>query len=188
MKLARLQFAFFRLTVVFTCVFLHTTSEVQNAEAQYLIKNSTITNGCGTQANTQYRLTATVGQPIIGTMTGGGSPSYGSIIGFWYARQSFTTVGVANGKELPTEFRLDQNYPNPFNPTTVVSCQWPVVSHVRIAVYDILGREVAVLIDDLKEAGRYQVMWNAKDCASGVYVCRMNAGAYTMSRKMILAK
>jgi len=91
---------------------------------------------------------------------------------------------------------LDQNYPNPFNPTTIVSGQLPVPSHVRIAVYDILGREVAVLMDGNKEAGTFKVTWDARGFASGVYICRMTIGnpsiqsgqGITQTTKMVLVK
>jgi hypothetical protein len=89
---------------------------------------------------------------------------------------------------IPLAFGIEQNYPNPFNGTTVVGGQWPVASHVRIAVYDILGREVAVLVDEKKEAGRFEMKWDAGNCASGVYVCRMTAGDFVESKKMILMK
>jgi hypothetical protein len=95
---------------------------------------------------------------------------------------------VSDPSEIPTEFALEQNYPNPFNPTTVVSCQLPVASNLRLVVYDMLGREVAVLMDERKGPGRYEVIWDARRCASGVYICRMVAGAYVASRKTILTK
>jgi hypothetical protein len=97
-------------------------------------------------------------------------------------------TGVTTNKPVPTEFALEQNYPNPFNPSTVVSCQLPVASHMRIAVYDILGREVAVLMDEKKEGGRYEVTWDARGCASGVYFYRLSAGSFMATRKMLLVR
>jgi hypothetical protein len=98
-------------------------------------------------------------------------------------------TGVKNDQALlPTEFALEQNYPNPFNPTTVVSSQLPVASHVRIVVYDLLGREVKVLMDENKDAGRHEVTWDATGCASGVYICRMTAGSSVESIKMVLTR
>jgi hypothetical protein len=89
---------------------------------------------------------------------------------------------------IPRTWELKQNYPNPFNPTTVVSGQWPVASHVRIVIYDILGREVAVLLDETRPAGRFETEWNASGRASGVYICRMTAGSFSQTQKMILMK
>jgi endo-1,4-beta-xylanase len=109
----------------------------------------------------------------------------------WLAQyiQSNPATGVdADVLSNPSDFALDQNFPNPFNPTTVISAQWPVASHVRIAVYDILGREVAVLMNERKEPGRAEVTWDARRFASGLYICRMTAGSYMECRKMVLAK
>jgi hypothetical protein len=97
-------------------------------------------------------------------------------------------TAVENAGGSPLAFALDQNYPNPFNPKTVVSGQWPVASHVKIAVYDILGREVAVLMDEWKEPGKYQVAWDATHCASGIYLCRMTAGSFVTANRMLLLK
>jgi photosystem II stability/assembly factor-like uncharacterized protein len=103
---------------------------------------------------------------------------------------SFSTrlTGVGDSRDLPTSFALEQNYPNPFNPTTVISAQWPVASHVRIAVYDILGREVTLLMEEWKEPGRYQVTWDGRNAASGVYLCRMTAGSFVATERMLLLK
>jgi hypothetical protein len=91
-------------------------------------------------------------------------------------------------RDVPQSCVLEQNYPNPFNPTTVVSCQLPVGSHVRIAVYDLLGREVAVLMNEKKEAGRYHVQFDGSGLSSGVYYCRMQAGTFTDVKTLVLVK
>ncbi len=89
---------------------------------------------------------------------------------------------------VPVSFGLDANYPNPFNPTTVVSYQLPVASTVRIIVYDILGREVKVLVNEFKPAGTYSIRFDASSLASGTYLYRLIAGGYTETRSMILTK
>jgi hypothetical protein len=96
--------------------------------------------------------------------------------------------GVEDEELLPLTFRLEQNYPNPFNPTTVVSCQLPVAGYLRIAVFNILGQEIAVLADEPKAPGIYQMRWDASGLPSGVYVCRMTAGNVVETMKMILAR
>jgi hypothetical protein len=101
---------------------------------------------------------------------------------------TYPATGVEKEFTCPGQYNLSQNYPNPFNPTTVLSCQSPVASHVRIAVYDILGREVAVLMDEKKEAGRYEVKWDASGFASGVYICRMAAERFVDCKRMVLIK
>ncbi len=88
----------------------------------------------------------------------------------------------------PKIFELSQNYPNPFNPTTVISYQLPVASEVSIKVFDMLGREVATLVSERQEAGRYQVTFNAASLSSSVYFYRLQAGNFVQTRKMLLVK
>jgi formylglycine-generating enzyme len=98
--------------------------------------------------------------------------------------------------QLPSEFGLLQNYPNPFNPVTsirygvgVVSGQSSVVSsHVRLAVYDLLGREVAVLVNEKKEPGSYEVKFDGSRLSSGVYFYRLQAGDFVQTRRLLLLK
>jgi hypothetical protein len=92
------------------------------------------------------------------------------------------------GFPLPASWALGQNFPNPFNPSTVVSCQLPVASRVRLVVYDILGREVKVLMDEMKGAGRYEVQFDGSGLSSGVYLYRMEAGGYVQTRKLMLLR
>jgi hypothetical protein len=89
---------------------------------------------------------------------------------------------------LPKVFALEQNYPNPFNPSTVMSYQLPVASNVSLKVYDVLGREVATLVNGRQEAGRYSVSFNAASFASGVYFYRLQAGNFVQTKKMMLVK
>lgn len=89
---------------------------------------------------------------------------------------------------LPTQFILEQNYPNPFNPVTTISWQSPVGHHQTLKVYNILGNEVATLVDEYREAGRYEVSFDASNIASGIYICELKAGAYIQSRKMVVLK
>ncbi len=85
-------------------------------------------------------------------------------------------------------FALEQNYPNPFNPKTGISGQWTVDSKVRLAVYDMLGREVAVLANGRYPAGRYSFTFDGANLASGVYLYRLTAGSYSAVRKMLLIR
>jgi hypothetical protein len=82
-----------------------------------------------------------------------------------------------------------QNYPNPFNPTTKIGFRvWGLGSRVRLAVYDVLGREVAVLVNEYKNPGMYAVTFDGRGLSSGVYICRMTAGDFVESRKMVMMK
>ncbi|NBC05143.1 MAG: T9SS type A sorting domain-containing protein, partial [Bacteroidetes bacterium] len=85
-------------------------------------------------------------------------------------------------------FTLAQNYPNPFNPTTQISYQLPVSSEVRLEVYDMLGRNVATLVNEQVSAGRHTVNFDAGNLSSGVYLYRLQAGSQIMTRKLTILK
>jgi len=88
----------------------------------------------------------------------------------------------------PFEFKLAQNYPNPFNPSTKISFSIPAPEFVTLKVYDILGTEVATLINERKEPGVYTINFNASQLASGMYLYRLQAGSYIETRKMVLMR
>jgi hypothetical protein len=102
--------------------------------------------------------------------------------------------------ELPLQFSLSQNYPNPFNPSTTIQYSLPsqrldgaqgrvgVGSHVTLKVYDVLGREVATLVNETKQPGTYTVQFDGSSLASGVYFYRLHAGSYTNVKRMLLLR
>ncbi|MCE1164774.1 MAG: M20/M25/M40 family metallo-hydrolase [Bacteroidetes bacterium] len=92
------------------------------------------------------------------------------------------------GSLLPKKFELSQNYPNPFNPVTKINFAVPKTGFVSVKVYDVLGKEVAALVREVKQAGYYSVDFNGADLSSGVYYCRMEAGDFVDVKKMILVK
>ena len=109
--------------------------------------------------------------------------------------QSITTYvssGISVGNEtvtnLPSSIQLEQNYPNPFNPNTKISYQLPVSSVVSLKVYDLLGREVATLVDGRMSAGNHHVTFDASGLASGVYLYRISAGNFVQTKRMLLVK
>lgn len=93
-----------------------------------------------------------------------------------------------NSSHIPAEYKLWQNYPNPFNPSTTIKFSIPEAGFVTIKVYDILGREVALLVNEFKQAGTYSVQFNGSEHSSGVYICEINAGTFSKSFKMVLSK
>jgi photosystem II stability/assembly factor-like uncharacterized protein len=95
---------------------------------------------------------------------------------------------VVGAGAAPMKFSLDQNYPNPFNPVTVISYQLAVNSFVTVRVYDILGREVSILVNEEKPAGSYTIRWDATDFASGVFFYRLQAGTFSDTKKLLLLK
>ena len=103
-----------------------------------------------------------------------------------FLRRELVVTGVASQRgTVPATYSLSQNYPNPFNPTTEISYQVSGNSGVKLAVYDILGREVAVLVNERKAAGSYTVKFNASGLASGVYLCRLQAGSFVEAKKLL---
>lgn len=99
-----------------------------------------------------------------------------------------TPVGVRDGETAISEFRLEQNYPNPFNPLTNIGFEVKGVGFVSLKVYNSLGQEVATLVNEVKQPGRYTVSWNASGVPSGVYLYRLTAGTFVSTRKMLLMK
>lgn len=99
-------------------------------------------------------------------------------------------IATAVGEEsmVPVTYSLDQNFPNPFNPTTVIRYSLPAVSQVRLAVFDMLGRQVSELVNEKKEAGSYEVKFDATGLASGVYFYRIEAGTFVQTRKLLVLR
>jgi hypothetical protein len=104
--------------------------------------------------------------------------------------QQFTPVSVDRENNIvPAQFYLDQNFPNPFNPSTEIKFGIKEASNIDLRIYDALGREVAVLINNqFMSAGSYNVKFNASNLASGTYIYRITTGVNTVSRKMQLLK
>lgn len=96
--------------------------------------------------------------------------------------------GVNTLTGVPKDYSLSQNYPNPFNPSTNIKFDIPKNSFVKLAVYDELGKEIAVLVNADMKAGKYEARWNASNYPSGVYFYKITAGDYSETRKMILLK
>jgi len=100
-----------------------------------------------------------------------------------------TSIEFENGEEeLANEFYLAQNYPNPFNPTTSIEYQVASIEKVSIKVYDILGREITTLVNEVKSPGIYEVKFDASNLSSGVYFYQLNAGSKTATKKLLLLK
>jgi lysophospholipase L1-like esterase len=104
-----------------------------------------------------------------------------------FAGADTTTVGV-NSLEAIDGYALGQNYPNPFNPKTIVRSQLPETSFVTLAVYDVLGREVAVLANERRAAGYYEDTFDASGLASGVYIYRFASGKFSQAKKMMVVR
>jgi hypothetical protein len=93
-----------------------------------------------------------------------------------------------HNSNYPLSFSLDQNYPNPFNPTTKIKYTIPSSSYTTLRIYDVLGNEVYTLVNGQKQAGNYEVDFNASKLSSGVYFYKLQSDGLTQTRKMVVLK
>ncbi|MGD0590147.1 MAG: T9SS type A sorting domain-containing protein [Bacteroidota bacterium] len=104
---------------------------------------------------------------------------------------TFVANGVTTGVDapmIPQTIKLSQNYPNPFNPTTQIAYTIPHAMHVSLKVYNLLGQEVATLVEGIRQSGQYEVTFNATGLASGIYLYRLSANNFSETKKLILLK
>ncbi len=100
----------------------------------------------------------------------------------------FIPTNVETEEGIPTQFNLSQNYPNPFNPSTEIKFSIPDGSNVKLTIYDAIGKQVAVVINDYYAAGNYKIKWNAGQFSSGVYFYKIETKNFSMVKKMVLIK
>lgn len=108
------------------------------------------------------------------------------INGISIEKSSSTNVGY--GYEVPSDFFIEQNYPNPFNPTTKISYHLPTTGNIKLMVYNLLGQEVATLVDEQKSPGTHTVDFDGSGMSSGIYFYKFFFNGSSLSRKMILMK
>ena len=99
-----------------------------------------------------------------------------------------SATGINDNASVINGYELKQNYPNPFNPSTIISYQIPQNSFVTLKVYNILGNEVATLVNEQQTAGKYNFNFKANNLASGIYIYKLTAGSFTSVRKLTLLK
>ncbi len=127
-----------------------------------------------------------VGQNFPGATRTGNSMVTGGLLADTLFR-SFV-VSVRDDEDVPTAFELNQNYPNPFNPSTTIQYSIPVRSHVVLKIYNVIGQEVAMIVNEQQEVGSKSVTFASDRLASGIYFYRFNAGEFSKTRKMILLR
>ncbi len=122
-------------------------------------------------------------------------PSSGKIIGsdmsggLFVIKIGNAITGITNNQSIPSNYSLNQNYPNPFNPSTTIEYNIPKSSYVTLKVYDVLGRQVALLADEFKIAGSYKINYDAGRLSSGIYYYTLKTdNGYTETKKMVLTK
>jgi hypothetical protein len=117
--------------------------------------------------------------------TEGGIVEPANILTLRYGDDITSVISAHNTLEL---YYLDQNYPNPFNSSTIISYHLPVSGVITLKIFDVLGKEIATLVNEEKSVGTYEVNWNAVNLPSGIYFYRLQAGSFVQTRKMILMK
>ncbi len=146
-------------------------------------------SGTFTSASTAFIFVTKEGVSVAVTDSGATTAEEGTItINGGIAWSSAGTVSVQDEATRPVEFSLEQNYPNPFNPSTLISYSIPEKSHVRLSAFDLLGRELAQLVNKVQGAGNYSITFNAGGLPSGTYLYRITAGTFTNVRKMTIVK
>lgn len=165
-----------------------------------LLESTMITYFMGSPFSSEVRTTETVEFVAVGfdlLMAIGRATTSGFVNYFGSASSSFVNVSTdivePDPGTLPDGFGLAQNYPNPFNPTTDIQFSVPQVSDVRLIVYNVLGQQAKVLVNQQLPAGSYTVDWDGTDqsgntVASGIYFYRLETGDFTASKKMLLLK
>lgn len=160
-----------------------------SAQAQSQLTLEAIIAGGGTSSSAQISLTGSVGQVVAATASG---PKGIAAAGFWPAAFPGGVPTAISPEDprptLPQRFSLEPAYPNPFNPTTTIRYALPHAGKVRLAVYNMLGRRVKVLVSRKQEAGVHQVTFHSSQLASGTYLYRIEAGDFVQVRKMTLIK
>ncbi len=136
-------------------------------------------NYCGTLKKGNINLFSTCGIGKVNLFVTKIAPTGGILI---------TGVNEIVGGDVPTHFVLEQNYPNPFNPTTSISFSVPQLSFVTLKVFDVIGKEIATLVNENKSVGNYEVNFDASKLSSGIYFYKLQTGNFSSTKKMVLMK
>lgn len=150
-----------------------------------------VTSAGHTTHSISYQIMAKNGAAVVLSPSDTNQPNSGTInlvALAWNGPQVTSSAVEMSGENIPAGFTLEQNYPNPFNPTTTFSFAVPQQAFVTLKVYDVLGREVAALVNEEKLPGVYSVEWDASKNASGFYYYQMTAGNFGQTRKLMLMK
>jgi len=149
------------------------------------ITGSFFLSGGNTSSNQSYACYSILGETAVGS---GSNEAYHVFSGSQFVKDYvLTSIDRFENSSLPSRFSLSQNYPNPFNPSTTIRYDLPKSASVTLRIFNMFGQEIAVLVNQTKEAGYHQVRWDAA-LPSGVYFYHIQAGDYVETRKMMLLK
>lgn len=177
-----------RLVKIKYVVFLAMIFNLNIFSQELQITNYSFTKNYSTQSNSSgYNIQTSIGRSIVGI-----SHSFKQSIQSNPFLKNFRNENINPDVDeitgLPIDFSLYQNYPNPFNPSTVIQFSIPEESFVNLTIYNLLGEKVAVLVDELKSPGNFNISWQAGKLSSGIYVYTLHSGDFFESKKLILLK
>jgi hypothetical protein len=155
--------------------YLNTTSNLYYNDGTIVI-----TTDPQTSASVEYKITAVDFNSLE-------SQSYSNIVSCKTPGGEYKAKGQ-NQNSVITNYELLQNFPNPFNPSTTISYQLPKAGFVLLKVYNLLGKEVAVLVNEVKSEGKYSINFDAADLPSGFYIYSLKVNDFVQNQKMILMK
>ncbi len=165
---------------------------VWSVHAQVRLAAGVPGSGGASVGGANVRLVGTLGQPIVGMMSNGGQRHQ---MGFWAEARRWvaTAVDLVPTGDAPEHVELGAAYPNPFAGSTTIQVGLAETGQVRLAVYDLLGRRVAVLMEGQRPAGRYTVRWDGRDeagrpVAAGLYLYRLETGQVVLTRPLVLVR
>ena len=174
----------FRLWLVLRCSIISLLI-LNGAQAHISVRQSMFGNGGIIVADSSHQFYCTVGLPFNG-LTEDDSSRIST--GFWFVSKELVTAIEADVKTIPQSFCLEQNYPNPFNPTTTIRFALPEQSFVRLSLYNVLGNEITVLVDDDMAPGEYDIVLDARNLSSGVYFYRIQTEGFIRTKKLMVLK
>ncbi|MBI4536093.1 MAG: choice-of-anchor B family protein [Ignavibacteriae bacterium] len=163
-----------------------TVSSITIDSAGFSVSRTSLNIAAGSSDTITVAFSPTQVRSYLATMTlSSDAPTTPTTVALSGAGQPPSSVGE---NELPTDFALRQNYPNPFNPSTVISFDIPATVLVSLRVYNLIGQQVAELVNGTREPGRYRISFETTNLASGVYFYRLHAGSFTDTKRMMLVR
>lgn len=182
--------------VHYTWYFMETGKDTSEALVRYLSNNSgtlttltlsyetidIILESLGMNVNTTRQFEWTVGASVLESVR---LADVSFVLNI--TRGTLTSLHPSES-QIPTAFELFQNYPNPFNPSTSIGYAVPDDRHVKVSIFDVMGRHIITLVDEVHGAGSYSVVWNAHDTTTGTYIYRISSDLEVHTKKMLLIK
>ena len=169
-------------SVIFFLVSLRSLVSAQNTTVRW----SAFDMGFGIVNGPTSQVKSITGEPVAGVAKGTSYVVSSGFLADTVVQSPLTSI--AQNQTAPSVYSLKQNYPNPFNPSTTIAFDLPSAAHVRLRIFDLLGREVASLVNEERTAGRHRAEWNASKFSSGIYFYRIEAGGFVAVRKLVLLK